>query len=327
MNRKLFSILLALVVLVMGVSAPAHAADVVTITYWHTHSDAEAAQLDKLIQMFEQDNPNIKVAPTTYAYNDFKKALLTSIAGGQAPDVIRMDIVWVPEFAQQGALLQLDSAMPDFKTIADSVFPGPLATNSWNGKYWGLPLDTNTQVLLWNKSVFDAAGISAPPKTVAEFADDACKLSNGTKQYGYGIGGTYFWAPAPLFYSMGGKVVDDKMTMADGYINGKESVAAFQMLIDLYKKGCLSPNVLGGGVGTEQGHASGLYAMIIDGPWMVDIYKHDYPTFQVNFAPVPAGNGSMNSSVVGGADVVVSATPTHPKEALTVVSFRSPEKA
>src|SRR4051812_37574741 len=284
-RRSLLLVAVLLITLASGaLSRVAHAADTVTITYWNTYSDPEAAQFDKLIAMFEQDNPNIKVEATKFAYDDYKKAILTSIAGGQAPDVMRMDIVWVPPFADQGALLALDDAMPNFKKIADSVVPGRRETNHWNGKYWGLPLNTNTQVLLWNQAMFDKAGIKQPPATVKEFVDDACKLSDGTKQYGYALGGTYFWAPAPLFYTLGGKIVDDKMTTADGYVNGKESVAAFQTLLDMYKKGCLSPNVLGGGIGTADGHATGLYGMIIDGPWMVDIYKGQYPDFKVNFA-------------------------------------------
>src|SRR5579859_7351992 len=118
MKRKSFVLVMLTLVFVLTASlfgAPARAADVVTITYWHTHSAPEEAQLTKLIAMFEQDNPNIKVQDTVYAYGDFQKALLTAIAGGQAPDAVRMDIVWVPQFAQQGALLQLDSAMSDFK--------------------------------------------------------------------------------------------------------------------------------------------------------------------------------------------------------------------
>jgi multiple sugar transport system substrate-binding protein len=329
MKRKSLLVVMLLMagILLTLVPLALHAQDKVTVTYWHTHSDAEAAQLGKLIDMFEKDNPGIHIEPTQYAYDDFKKALLTAIAGGEAPDVVRMDIVWVPQFAQQGALLQLDTAMPDFKTLADGVFPGPLATNYWDGKYWGLPLDTNTQVLLWNQDLFDKAGIKQPPATVQEFADDACKLSSGDKQYGYALGGTYFWAPAPLFYAMGGKVVDDKLTTADGYINGKESVAAFQTLVDLFKKGCLSPNVLGGGIGTAQGHATGLYAMIIDGPWMVDIYKGQYPDFKVNFAPIPTGSDGKTSSVVGGEDVVVSSTTQHQAEALTWVKYLMSEPA
>src|SRR5690242_3588447 len=109
MKRKslLVTILIALVLAVSSLVVPARAQDnTVTLTYWHSHSDAETAQLAKLIAMFEQDNPGIKIQPTQYAYNDFQKALLTAIAGGTAPDVARMDIVWVPQFAQQGALLQ-----------------------------------------------------------------------------------------------------------------------------------------------------------------------------------------------------------------------------
>jgi multiple sugar transport system substrate-binding protein len=240
---------------------------------------------------------------------------------------MRLDIVWVPQFADQGALLQLDTAIGDFETIADAVFPGPLATNHWNGAYWGLPLNTNTQVLLWNKELFEAAGITEPPATTEEFIADACQLTSGDTQYGYALGGTYFWAPAPLFYAMGGQIVDEDVTTADGYVNGEDSVAAFEMLVDLYNQGCISPNLLGGGIGTAEGHATGLYAMIIDGPWMVDIYKNDFPDFEVNFAPIPAGPDGSTSSVVGGEDIVVSAATEHQAEALQWVAFMMSEEA
>ena len=276
----------------------------VTIRYWNTHSDAEAAQLDKVIAAFEAANPGITVEATRYAYNDFKTALTTAIAGGDAPDVARLDIIWVPQFASQGALMQLDGALPDFDAISKDVFPGPLSTNKWQGHYYGLPLDTNTTVLIYNKDMFTAAGLSVPT-TVADFATDACKLTDSTKGvYGFAEGGTYFWAPAPLFYTMGGKVTDDAITTATGYVNGPESVAAFTMMKNLYDKGCMSPNLLGGGIATDAGSGSGKYAMIIDGPWMTDIYKSNYPNFNYGYALVPAGaNGS--SSVVGGEDIVI----------------------
>jgi len=277
----------------------------VTITYWHTMSDPETEQLDKVIAAFESSNPNITVKATRYSWDDFKPAVLTSIAGGEAPDTARMDIAWVSEFADQGALMQLDGVMPGFEEIAGSTFPGPLSTNYWDGHYYGLPQNTNTQVLLWNKEVFDAAGIDKAPTTMEEFADVACTLTEGETQYGYALGGTYFWAPAPIFYAMGGKVVDENITTATGYINSAESIAAFEMLTDLFNEGCISPNLLGGGIGTADGHATGLYAMIIDGPWMVDIYKGNYPDFAVNFAPIPTGPDGTTSSVVGGEDIVI----------------------
>src|SRR5690606_36046300 len=102
-------------------------------------------------------------------YDEFRKKLLTSMAGGTAPDLIRADIAWVPEFAELGALARLDEVMPDFDDYAGKVFPGPLSTNLWKGNYYGLPLDTNTRLLLWNKQMYEAAGLSEPPATIEEF--------------------------------------------------------------------------------------------------------------------------------------------------------------
>ena len=306
---------------------PTAAPEPVTVTYWHTMSDAEVEAMEEVIATFEAEHPDIRVEMTRFAYDDFKSALLTSLAGGEGPDTARLDIIWVPELAEMEALSALDGAMPDFNEIAENTFPGPLATNHWQGHYYGLPQDTNTQVLLWNKELFAEAGIETPPATTEEFKEVACALSKGEEQYGYAMGGTYFWAPAPIFYAMGGQVVDEGITTAEGYVNGPESVAAFQMLVDMYNEGCLSPNLLGGGVGTSDGHATGLYAMIVDGPWMVDIYKSDFPDFEVNFAPIPEGPDGTTSSVVGGQNVVVFDGSQHKEEAIEWVRFLLSEEA
>ncbi len=303
------------------------AAEPVVVTYWHTMADAEAVQLEALIAAFEAENPGISIEATDYAYSDFKSALLTSLAGGEAPDTARLDIAWVSEFADQGALLALDSEIANFDEIAANTFAGPLSTNYWNGAYYGLPQNTNTQVLLWNSDVFAAAGIEAAPTTMEEFADVACQLSDAANEkYGYALGGTYFWAPAPIFYTMGGKVVDEKITTAVGYTNSPESVAAFTLLTDMYKNGCISPNLLGGGVGTSDGLATGMYAMIVDGPWMQNIYAEQYPDFKVNFEMMPSENG-YSSSVVGGEDVVVFADTDAKEAALAWTTYLMSEEA
>ena len=303
-------------------------AEPVTVTYWHTMSQPEADQLQKVITAFEAANPGITIEPTMYAYSDFKTALLTGIAGGEVPDTVRMDIIWVPEFADQGALLQLDGNLPGFEDIAAKVYPGPLATNFYQGHYYGLPQNTNTQVLLWNKAMFEAAGLTAAPKTMTEFADDVCKIADAANEkYGYALGGTYFWAPAPIFYAMGGKITDEGITTADGYINGPESVAAFTMLTDLYNQGCISPNLLGGGIGTEAGIATDLYGTIIDGPWMVSLFQADYPDFQAQYDLIPTGPDGTTSSVVGGEDVVIFADSAQQEAAKKWVTYLMSEEA
>jgi multiple sugar transport system substrate-binding protein len=305
------------------------AAEPVTVTYWHSMSNPETEQLAKVVAAFEAANPDVKVEATRYSSDDdsFKKAMLTASAGNEFPDAARMDIAWVPQYAYDGVLYQLDGNMPGFDELKAAVFPGPLSTNYWDGHYYGLPLNTNTQVLLWNKELFAAAGISEAPKTMKGFAEAACKLSDPAKElYGFAEGGTYFWAPAPIFYAMGAKIVSEDMTAATGYINGPESVAAFTMLKDLYDKGCMSPNLMGGGIPTDAGHGEGKYAMIIDGPWMVDKYKQMYPDFQTNFALIPTGSNGQTSSVVGGEDIVIFETSENKEAAMKWVAYlMSPE--
>ena len=301
----------------------------VTVTYWHTMSDAEVEALDKVIAMFENQHPNIKIEPTRMAYDDFKPALLTGIAGEVVPDTARLDIIWVPEFSEIGALVALDEEMDDFKEIITNTFPGPTSTNFWKGHYYGLPQDTNTQVIVWSKQRFEEVGLSEPPETMDEFVKYAALLSNPAEEiYGYTMGGTYFWAPAPIFYSMGGQITDPEITTASGYINGEKSVAAFQLLVNMYKDSSLSPYLIsGGGVSPFDGIVSGQYGIIIEGPWTYDILKADHPEFEPNFALVPKGPDGTTSSVVGGQNVVVFTGSEHKEEAMEWARFLLTEEA
>ena len=326
-NYKTLVLVLIIAILMIGVTNVFADSDDIVITYWHTMSDPEAAKLDEVIAAFEAANPGIKIEATKYAYDDFKAAILTSLAGGEAPDTARMDIAWVSEFAEEGALMALDQEIANFADIAANTFEGPLSTTYWKDGYYGLPQNTNTQVLLWNADMFDAAGIIAPPTTIEEFVDAACALSDADNEvYGYALGGTYFWAPAPIFYTMGGQIVDEDITTATGYVNSEASVAAFDMLTKMYNDGCISPNLLGGGVGTSDGLANGMYAMIVDGPWMQSIYAEQYPDFPVNFAMMPSNDG-YSSSVVGGEDLVVFYDTAEKDAALAWASYLLSEEA
>lgn len=324
-RSALFLTALALIV-ALSPRWSAAAQDTVTVTYWHTLSDPETEKLDEMIAVFEAANPGIKIEPSRYAQNqnEFRQVILTALASGDPPDVIRMDIAWVSEFAELGALVAVDELIPDFDTFKEQFFPAPLQTNFWDGHYYGLPINTNTQVLLYNPAHFEEAGLAAPA-TIDEFVDAACALSQGEDRYGYAMGGTYFWAPAPLFFAQGGAITDPDITTANGYLNSEASVAAFETLVKLYQDGCMAPNLLGGGIGTEAGFATGLYSMIIDGPWMVDIYASNYPEFEFVFAPVPAGPEGT-SSVVGGEDVVLIAGTKRQEAALTWMQFLASEE-
>jgi len=283
------------------------AVEPVTIQFWHTYSiETETPFLqDVLIPEFEASHPNIIVEQVQVPYDEFRRKLLTAIAGGTAPDMIRSDIIWVPEFADMGALVALDEFMPDFKTYQDAVFPGPLATNFLNGHYYGLPLDTNTRVLVYNKDMFAAAGVDGPPETMDEFLAACEKIKTlGEDKYCFADGGAYAWAVNPWIWSFGGDVTDPGITMASGYLDGPKTQAAYEFLKNLIDEGYIHPGILGGGVDTWGGFDNDEIAMILEGPWFPPIFAGIDPDKAYGLALMPAGAGGP-VSVVGGEDIVM----------------------
>ncbi len=137
----------------------------VTITFWHAYNaDVEAKFLDEtLIPEFEAAHPNIKVESVLVPYDQFRRKLLISLSGGTAPDLARLDIIWVPELADQGALANLEETIPDFASYSEQFLPGPLSTNAVNPWIWSFGGDVT------NADITKATGVYNGPDTVAAY--------------------------------------------------------------------------------------------------------------------------------------------------------------
>lgn len=283
----------------------------VTLQFWSTYNstDKEASTIAKVvIPRFEKLNPGIKVVSDVYpsSGDELLDKFLAAAAAGDPPDVMRTDISWVPQLSQQGLLLELGN-QPWYAATVKGALPGPLATTKWQGKAYALPLDTNTQALFWNKTVFAAAGLTKPPATMGELISDAKKLTDASKgQYGLGVDGTDIWNVAPYIWSMGGSFTNATYTKASGFMNGSKTVGAVQALLNLKKANEIGTDLLGGAgaVTGEQGFPKGQYAMYIDGPWAVSTFASSKPKPNYGIALVPRG-AAGSFSTVGGEDVVV----------------------
>ena len=297
-----------------------------TVTFWHAYAENPAApemqRLTKIvIPRFQKLNPGIKVQQIPFSYGSLQQKLTTSAAGGTLPDLIRSDLAWVPQYAKLGVFAPLNKVMPDFKSFANAMFPGTLATNYYKGNYYGLPLDTNTRVLMYNREALSAAGITSAPRTFADLRAAAAKLK-AKNIYLFADGGTGGWNVLPWIWSGGGSLTNAKYTKASGFLNSARTVAAVQLLVDLYKQGAVPSLILGdqGATGTEDGLANGKYATILDGPWMLPIFAKAHPGFRVATAPVPAGPGG-SISVVGGEDIVLTSRSKNKVAALKFLRF------
>jgi multiple sugar transport system substrate-binding protein len=318
--------------LLAGCGASGSGADEpVRLTFWGTYGNGgNSAQTDvlqdELIPAFEEANPGIEVEYVDMPYDGLKQKLTTSAAGGELPDLIRSDIGWVAQFAELGVFKQLDTEMPGFDALAGAVYPGTLDTASWDGHYYGLPLNTNTRVLMANRAALEAAGVDAPPETFDDMRDLADALE-GEDVAAFADSGLSAWNVMPWIWSAGGDIADPDLTTASGYLDGDESVAGVQLLVDLYQAGAI-PNLITGNSGatsTSDGLPSGEHATILDGPWMQDIWAGQYPEFEPVLSPVPAGDGG-SISVVGGESLVVTEATDEAEAAYRFVEFTQSEE-
>jgi ABC-type glycerol-3-phosphate transport system substrate-binding protein len=302
------------------------AAKPVTLTFWGTYGNGgNSAQTDMLqktvIPAFEKANPGIKIKYVDMPYDGLLQKLTTGAAAGELPDLVRADIGWVPKFGALNVFVPLDEQLDDFQKLADDTYPGSLATNKFGDHYYGLPLDTNTRVMISNPEALKKAGIDAPPATFDELEADAPKLAaKGISVFA--DGGLQGWNVYPWIWSAGGSVTNEDQTKATGYLNSAESVAGVQLLVDLYQQGAIPNLIIGnkGAVQTSDGLPKGDYATILDGPWMADIWAGQYPDFKPTYTPVPAGPGG-SVSVVGGEDIAMTTASKNQDAAAKFIAF------
>ena len=326
------AVMAAVALTVSGCTAADAASDgPVTITFWGSYgnggnSTQQDALNDVLIPAFEAEHPDIHVEYVDIPYDSLLQKLTTSAAGDELPDLVRADLGWVPQFADLGVLVPLSQQMEDFDDLADATYPGVLATNLYEGEYYGLPLDTNTRVMVSNQAALDAAGLSAPPATFDELRAlaDAVK---GTDTYAFAENKLQAWNVMPWIWSAGGDITDPDLTTATGYLDSAESVTGIQLLVDLYQEDAIPNLIIGneGATATSDGLPGGQYATILDGPWMQGVWSGQYREFDPVYSTVPAGDGG-SVSVVGGEDIVLTQSSEHKEAAAEFIRFTQSEQ-
>ncbi len=323
MKHRLLSLVITCALITFTLISTAHVrAATVTLKFWHTYNETSPENkmlTETLIPAFEKANPDIKVESVPVPYDGYRQSLITAMAGGEGPDVARIDIIWSPELAKLGALAPLSDLMgKDFDAYANAVFPGPLATNFYQGKYYGLPLDTNTRVWLYNENTYKTAGVSVP-KTI-EDVEKSCAAFKKAGIPAFADGGTYGWALLPWIWTLGGSITNKEATKATGYLNSKDTVAAVNWLKARIDDGCFGAGFRGSGDDNNANFFSNKLGAILDGPWAIAGAQQQYPNFKISTAMMPTGKGG-SISVIGGENIAMLSYSKNQAAVLKFIQF------
>lgn len=133
--------------------APTELEDPASLTVAVAMDEASFKQLAEQNLSFRQRHRDITVTLTRVepdeAYEYFRRASEID----EASDVMLLQSEWVNEFAASGFLLPEDAA-PVSKALAEQ-FDAFTAPVKWNGYTWGVPLDVDPYVLVWNEDLLN----------------------------------------------------------------------------------------------------------------------------------------------------------------------------
>ena len=170
------------------------------VVFWHSSSGLAGDAMTTLIRKFNDTVGAAEGIVVREIYQgkpaDVATKLRATMQGGRnadLPNIAQLDASGVIDIRDSQYLIpinELDEADETFSI--DELQPGAVLSTTYKGKVLGMPFNSSTIVLYYNKDAFFEAGLDSPPETLAELADYAKALVKKTpdgkniERYGFG---------------------------------------------------------------------------------------------------------------------------------------------
>ncbi|MCG1010689.1 ABC transporter substrate-binding protein [Salinicoccus sp. ID82-1] len=149
----------------------------ITLDFWtFWGSEQRRPIVDQIIEDFNNSQEEIEVQHTYVPWGDIWTKNLAAIAAGDPPDVIINDINTVKLRAQEGQMEPLTEFVDE--EVQNRFYDQMAEATMFDGEMYALPFNTDTQILFYNKDLFEEAGLDPedPPSTWAEMEEYAAAL-------------------------------------------------------------------------------------------------------------------------------------------------------
>lgn len=287
-----------------------------TITVWDYYG--EATPIKPLLEGFMKENPNITVQYEALDWDTTLEKLNVVLTGGTPPDVVTVDMTWLPKFAALGAfsdLTALSSGKLNGVSWNEAYTPGALEAITYNDKIVAALYDFDVYALYYRADLFKQKGLSVPT-TWDELKKVAQTLAEGD-QY------KYQWPPdtfhgSQWIYENGGNLLNADNTAAA--FNSPEAVEAMQAYADMLTDG--SAIYWGADQGERiQGIKDGRIAMFSDGPYNMGIMKSAAPEMSGEWRIALHPFSKQPGSYLGGTGLVIPAQSKNQEAAWKFIEY------
>ncbi|HHV09875.1 MAG TPA: sugar ABC transporter substrate-binding protein [Clostridiales bacterium] len=208
-------------------------------------NDSEVATFQAMIDQFEEKYKNVSVEYIVVPSADYDAKLQNMIAAEDQPDVFYCGVDYVMKYAATGNLYDLTTYVNDNEVFdVSNIWENAIniyrydGTGLGNGPIYALPKDVSAFPVVYNKDLFEAAGITPPteadPWDWNDYLDAAKKLTKGD------VYGTAMYSMESAVWSNGANWLDDSLTKVA--FTDPKFTEAFQFVADLRSKYKVAPS-------------------------------------------------------------------------------------
>lgn len=145
---------------------------------WWTNP-VRTAYTEQILKNYTAAHPSVTVNPQPGEWATYWTKLSTMVAGQNTPDIIQMDQGFIVEYADRGALMDMN----DIGTIDKEPLKSTLNEGMIGGKLYGVPTGNNAYAYCANRTLFDKAGVKLPNDktwTWTDFQEISERLAQGS---------------------------------------------------------------------------------------------------------------------------------------------------
>lgn len=265
---------------------------------WGVFDDSDAYEM--LFQQYQGINPFVSTLNyRKFGEETYKKELLNALAAGNGPDIFVIRNSWLADFqdkivpAPEYQLTEKD-VRDNFVDVVAYDFIDPA-----DKKIYGLPLSVDSLALYYNRDIFNAAGLSAPPKTWQELLGITPKLTQ-IDQFGnitqsaiaLGTADNINRAPAillGLMFGIGAEIEDQRGRVNFFQTEAAEKAFEYYMLFSDVRSSeyTWNPNMHY----SIDAFYEGRLAMMVNYSWRYETLRQKNAKLNIAVAPLPQFEG------------------------------------
>lgn len=202
-----------------GCSSGTRASDGLVHLNFQIWDNAQRGGMEAVARAYMDKNPEVEIQVQVTSWDEYWTKLDAAAESGQLPDIFWMHTNQILKYADYGKLEDVtdlyDDVEPDYYTTHFSDISLANAKGS-DGRMYGVPKDKDTVCLVYNREMFDAAGVAYPDEswTWDDLKSASAQIYEKTGKYGYMAYADEQLGYWNFVYQAGGYILNEDKTKA-----------------------------------------------------------------------------------------------------------------